>query len=244
MGRRVILLVTALLIAAVGTLLVYGYVQRADDRALATQKPVQVLVAKKLVAPGIKAGVALDNGMFVLQPVPSYAVVSGALSSVAEIRDRVTRTTIVPGQQIYPQLFSETASAPARFGLQKGYSAVAFQFTDPAQVAGFVQPGNHVMVFVTTDVQGTKKTRLILDDAPVLAVGGTTTDDAARRQVSGNDEGGGQKHALLTLALTQRQAEQMIFADSEGDLYLGLLPEGGKGSRADEGVDGKSLFKQ
>jgi pilus assembly protein CpaB len=243
-GRRVILLVTALLIAAVGTLLVYGYVQRADDRALATQKPVQVLVAAKTVPANTKAGDALTAGMIVPRAIPASALVRGSLSRVDDIKDRVTRTTIPAGQQIFAQLFSETASAPVPFDLPKDNVAVAFQFADPAQVAGFVQPGSRVTVFVTTDVQGTKRTRLLLDSVQVVAVGGTTTDDAARRQVSGNDEGGGQKHALLTLALTQRQAEQMIFADSEGDLYLGLLPEGGKGSRADEGVDGKSLFKQ
>ena len=46
MGRRLALLIAAVLAAALGTSLVYAYVNKADDRAIAGQRPVNVLVAK------------------------------------------------------------------------------------------------------------------------------------------------------------------------------------------------------
>jgi pilus assembly protein CpaB len=241
-SRRVSLLGTALLIAAVGTLLVYLYVQRADDRALATQEPMEVLVASRLVPAGTKAGDAYNSGVFVLRTIPASALAPGALSSVAEIKDRFTRAPIYPGQQIVEAQFGETATAPVPFDLPTGRSAVSFEFDDPARVAGFVQPGSRVMVFVTTDLDGKNKTRLLLPDVQVIAVGQIAQSDASAKRATG-DQGraAGTGGALLTLALTQKEAQKMIFATAEGDLYLALLPEGTYGE-PDKGVDSRSLF--
>lgn len=238
MGRRIALLGTALLIAAVGTLLVYLYVQRADDRALADHRMVEVLVAARAVPPGTKASVAVNNRLFVLRTIPASAVVPNALSSVAEIKDQLTRSPIYPGQQIIPDQFSETATPPVPFDLPNGRTAVTFQLNDPARVAGFVQPGSHVMVFLTSEVEGIPRTRLLLPDAHVVGVGQTAHTDAEGHE---NGQRGGSQ-ALLTLALTQQEAQKMIYAASEGDLYLGLLGEGGKG-RPDKGADATNLFE-
>jgi pilus assembly protein CpaB len=98
-------------------------------------------------------------------------------------------------------------------------------------------------VFVTTDVTGKKQTRLLLGDVQVVAVGQTAqTDAAAPLAKGGGNQASGGAGVLLTLALNQEEAQRMIFADAEGELYLGLLPEGGKGNPEEDGVTGKSLF--
>ena len=48
MGRRLALLIAAVLVAALGTALVFAYVKKADDRAIADQQPVSVLVASRV----------------------------------------------------------------------------------------------------------------------------------------------------------------------------------------------------
>jgi pilus assembly protein CpaB len=45
MGRRTMLLVAAFVVAALGTTLVFLYVNGVNDRAVADQKQVRVLVA-------------------------------------------------------------------------------------------------------------------------------------------------------------------------------------------------------
>ena len=52
MGRRTILLIAAILVAALGTGLVWLYADQADDAAMADQQPVEVLVAKMDIASG------------------------------------------------------------------------------------------------------------------------------------------------------------------------------------------------
>src|SRR6266508_2954875 len=120
---------TAVLIAAVGTLLVYLYVQRADDRALAGQHPVEVLVAARTVEAGTSAGEAFNKQWLKPQTLPEQAVADGAVSSVVDISEQVARTRIYPGQQIVKPLFgAEAAAAPVPFTLPDKHIAMSFEF--------------------------------------------------------------------------------------------------------------------
>ena len=65
MGRRVALLIAAIVIAAIGTTLVYLYAKQANDRAIADAKPVKVLVATALIPAGQTADQALAAGSLV-----------------------------------------------------------------------------------------------------------------------------------------------------------------------------------
>ena len=52
MGRRTVLLIAALVVAALGTALVWMYANRADERAQADAAPVEVLVATSDIGAG------------------------------------------------------------------------------------------------------------------------------------------------------------------------------------------------
>ena len=56
MGRRTLLLIVALVIAAVGTVLIFSFVKNAENEALEGQEPVEVLVATQQVASSTTAG--------------------------------------------------------------------------------------------------------------------------------------------------------------------------------------------
>ena len=62
MGRRLALLLTAVIIAAAGTTLVFLYVKHADDRALADQSPIRVLVATETIPAGTSMRDAWTQG--------------------------------------------------------------------------------------------------------------------------------------------------------------------------------------
>ena len=221
MGRRLALLIAAVLIAAVGTGLVFAYVKKADDRAIADQKPVTVLVAKTSIAPGTRVVDAANSGAFQTKEFPQAAVVPGALSSVDPVKDQVVLTTIFPGQQLLTGMFGATAATNASIAIPPGQIAASFSFGDPQRVAGFVQPGSNVVVFLTSSLQGGKSTtRVLLPKVTVIAVGPTTITPPAD-PAQANPEA--LSRAMLTLALTQKQAERLIFAQGNGTMYLGLL---------------------
>jgi pilus assembly protein CpaB len=233
-GRRIGLLVTAVVVAAVGTAMVFLYVRGANDRALRGTSPQEVLVATQRVAAGTPVREASDRGAFVRRALPRMAIADGALSNINPIQDKVTLATIFPGQQVLQQMFGDDIAETGPFDLPQGTLAVAFSFADPNRVAGFVQPHSRVAVFVTDEAADT--TRVLLPETQVLAVGPPTASSSAR------SSGGQPSQALLTLALSQPQAEKMIHASSKGTLYLGLLGTDSKVTTSG-GVTGAKLYR-
>jgi pilus assembly protein CpaB len=253
-GRRVVLLIAAFVIAAVGTGLVFVYVKRADDRALAGQQPVEVLVAKSQISSGTQVSEAVRQGAFETRRIPLSAASTGALSTIEPIKDSVALTTVFPGQQILSGMFgsSVTDTATSSLPLPAGAMAMSFQFTDPARVAGFVQPGSRVAIFVTVAPQARAGgdnvpsggaagdlTRVLLPSAKVIAVGPTTVTQPTDPKQANTEA---VPRALLTLALDEKQAAKLVFASAHGTLYLGLLNDKSKVT-AGTAINATSLFQ-
>jgi pilus assembly protein CpaB len=238
-GRRLALLIAAVLVAAIGTGLVFAYVKKADDRAIADQQPVKVLVAKVAIAPGTRVVDAATAGSFEQKEFPKSAIVPGALSSTDPVREQVVVSTIFPGQQLLTGMFGATAASAASIAIPPGQIAASFSFGDPQRVAGFVQPGSNVVIFLTSALNGGQNsTRVLLPKVTVIAVGPTTITPPAD-PAQANPEA--QPRAMLTLALTQAQAERVIFASSNGTMYLGLLNDRSQ-IRPGKGVSAKNVF--
>jgi pilus assembly protein CpaB len=242
-GRRTALLVAAIVIAAIGTTLVYLYAKRANDRAIADTKPVSVLVASQLIPAGQTADQALAAGSLVNQDIPSQSVAQGAVSNVEVLKGKVAIGPIYPGQQILTQLFGDTVGAVTGINIPKGLLAASFTFTDTARVAGFVQPGSNVAVFLTSPAAGANQneptTRLLLPKVQILAVGATTitppTDPTkANPEVF--------PRATMTIAVSQQQLETLVFAQTQGELYLGLLRDDSI-IKPDTGTNVDNLFQ-
>lgn len=247
MSRRVALLIAALLVAALGTALVFVYVNSADDRAIEDQSPVSVLVATNQIDPGTTIESAQSTGSIELRDMPKASVVDGAVSSVEPIAGQVALTTIYPGQQLVTALFGATVAdqAASDLAIPPGDIAVSMQFSDPARVAGFVQPGSHVAIFLTTSAAPSGATatndfiRVLLPNALVIAVGPTTITPP-QDPTTANPEA--LPRALLTLGLSQRDSQKLVYASSKGQLYLGLLNSKSKISK-DTVVSINNLFK-
>lgn len=239
MGRRLALLIAAVLVAAVGTILVFVYVQRADDRAIADQEPVTVLVAKTAIAAGTRVIDAANAGAFLSKELPQSAVAPGALSSTEPIKDQVALGTIFPGQQLLTGMFGATAASTSSIAIPPGQIAASFSFGDPQRVAGFVQPGSNIVIFLTSSLdKNVSSTRVLLPKVTVIAVGPTTITPPAD-PAQANPEA--LPRAMLTLALTQAQAQKLIFAQGNGTLYLGLLNDRSV-IRPGSGANAKNVF--
>lgn len=240
MGRRLALLIAAVLVAAIGTGLVFLYVKKADDRAIADQRPVTVLIAKSTISAGTRVIDAANAGAFQTKEFPISAVPPGALSSVDAVKEQVVITTIFPGQQLLAGMFGATAaSGGGALSIPPGMIAASFSFGDPQRVAGFLQPGSEVVVFLTSSLQGgLQSSRVLLPKVTILAIGPTTITPPVD-PTKANPEP--QPRAMITLALRQRDAEKLIFAQGNGTMYLGLLSSRST-VRPNAGVNAKNLF--
>ncbi|MGH3470738.1 MAG: hypothetical protein ACRDPG_01670, partial [Nocardioidaceae bacterium] len=111
MGRRTILLIAAVVIAALGATLVFLYVQGINDRAVADQNPVQVLEATGNITTGETIAAAQQAGKLNLVNIPKSDVLPGALTSTSSLTGESALTTIYAGEQILPQKFGKQAAA-------------------------------------------------------------------------------------------------------------------------------------
>ena len=110
--------------------------------------------------------------------------------------------------------------------------AVSVELTDPARVAGFVNPGSEVAIFVSGDPllisptgeerQLPAYTSLLLPKIQVIGVG--TTSVTSRNTTEGDQQTIEEvAKTILTLAVDQEQAEKLIFAARNSELAFALL---------------------
>jgi pilus assembly protein CpaB len=243
MDRRKALLAVAAVIAALGTMLVFLYVKGADTRADERYQAVQVLRVVKEIAPGETVEAAQAAGKIETSSVSQKDLLPEALTTTDGIAGKTATTTIYKGEQLTSAKFGTTGSASG-LTIPKGKIAISINLTDPARVAGFVNPGDKVAIFMTGagGSDGGSYSRLLLPNIQVIGAGtttmvATTTTDAAGAQTTDQ-----LPKTLLTVAVTQPEAERLLFASSNGELSFGLLNKDSKVA-ASKGVTGTSLFK-
>jgi pilus assembly protein CpaB len=246
MGRRTVLLIAAVLVAALGTALVYLYVQSIDERARKGEEAVEVLVATANIAAGTTGEQAAEAGSIDRRTVTASSVAPGAIASIEPIANLVALGPIFPGEQILQAKFGPPGTR-TQLALDEGTIAMSVQLSDPARVAGFVDAGTDVAIFMSGssqsgDGQAQPFTRTLLDRVRVIAKGQETV-------VNQETEDGGQTvteqipTAILTLGVTQEQAQKIIFAQSQGELYLGLLNADSAVDLAAPGTTSDNLFR-
>lgn len=228
MDRRKILLVLAAVIAALGTLLVFLYVQGADERAKEDIEAVEVLAAVETIEPGETFDDAAAAGKFAPVEVPKDQVLDGAQTNLQGLSGLRATTKIFAGEQITSNKFGgmDTSIQNQNLAIPKGKMAISVNLTDPARVAGFVTPGSEVTLFVTKmDASGNPEyTGTLLQRVTVLGVGTTSTISTTTTTSEGtvSEE---LPRTLMTLAVNQNEASRITFGSHLGELSFGLLTE-------------------
>jgi pilus assembly protein CpaB len=146
MGRRTVLLVVAAVIAALGTSLVFLYVRGVDARATEQYEMVEVLKAVDTIQAGETLKQAQAAGKIELGQVPRADALPGATTSVTDMTAKVALTNVYPGEQIITAKFGEPGEQTS-LSIPNGKLAISINLSDPARVAGFVNPGAEVAIF-------------------------------------------------------------------------------------------------
>jgi pilus assembly protein CpaB len=237
MNRRVGLIATAIVLALIGTFAVYSYAHNADKRAVSKTRSAKVLIAQKRVSAGTSWSEARKGDALQEEKVPVDSVPSNAVPNLdASIPvDEVATADIEPGQIVVRPMFGTKAPSTGVLAIPAGKLAVTVQMSSSNDVAGFVQNGSEVAIFLTakltlpkgspelavfggTDIYDTK---MVLARVSVIATSQTPPGDLN----GGKDSSSGNGSVLVTLALTQDEAQRVILAQQIGSLYLGLLSD-------------------
>ena len=230
MKRRLGLLLAALIVAVFGTSAVYAYVNRVEAKTVDAGTPVSVLVAAAQIPAGTTGAVLGQSRLAKVTTMPRRNVPAGALADLSTVANKQLATDVYPGEVLLAARFTDQGQArTGALAIPDNRMAVSVDLADPQRVAGFVVPGSQVAVFDTStptsssssSTQAKPETGVILPRAEVIAVGPSTL------QPNGATGSGQQQTAttILTLALTQVQAEKLVLAQQTGKLYLGLLSD-------------------
>jgi pilus assembly protein CpaB len=220
--RRVVAAVTALLLAAMGGLLLLVYVSKADERAVADLQPVTVLVLTKPVPQGatsVELAAAVEE-----RELPGTAVAPGAATSVSELAGRVASTEMEPGEQVLLSRLADPAALEAAKGVvvPKGLHQVTFLLEPQRVVGGTLKPGATVGVFLST--KDPDSTQLGLHKVLVTAVEGAAVAE-------GGDAPAQPNPLTVTLALSGPAAQKVVFAAEHGTIWLSSEPSDAPASR-------------
>jgi pilus assembly protein CpaB len=253
MNRRIALIALAIVLALVGTFAVYAYAKSADNRAVAGTRARSVLITTKRIPAGTSWADAVKGGYLTSENLPADAAPSSALSSVAQAaigRDAVAAADIAPGQIVLRQAFGTATPKTGVLSIPKGDIAISVTLNSNSNVANYVSPGSEVIVFVTAKLRDKQVTdpgtgdhlyvnRTVVPRAQVLA-----TSTAPSTDVAGATSGTSTSDTstLVTLALSQVDAQRVILQQEIGQLYLGLLSASSKVGM-DGGIVNVGLFK-
>jgi pilus assembly protein CpaB len=235
MDRRRLLLIIAAVIAAMGTLLVFLYVRSADARAQDSVEAVQVLTASQPIAAGESYDDALATGKIVATGVARSQLLANVQTNPDALKGTVALQDLLVGEQIVADKFgANVAEAASPLGIPPNKMAISINLTDPDRVAGFVNPGSDVAIFVT-GVSGAastadgapetagSRTQILLQRVTVLGVGSTTPVTTTTTAEDGTQQTEQLPRTLLTLALSQEEAQKVILASKTFELTFGLL---------------------
>jgi pilus assembly protein CpaB len=261
MDRRRLLLILAVFVAVIGTALVFVYVRGADNRAKQNVANIKVLQATQNVAAGETFDSALSSGKISLQDVPRNVAEAntGYQTSVNALKGKFASVPIFAGQVIVSSQFSSTSqiNAASPLAIPKGMIAISVNLTDPDRVAGNILDGSRVAIFVT-DAGGPEKafipssgtsgntpafeTALLLPNVQVLNVGSPVPVTSTTTDTTGTETTETLPRTLLTLAVTQKEAQKIIFSSKHATLTFGLLTPQSK-IKSIPGTVYKNLFK-
>jgi pilus assembly protein CpaB len=244
MGKRVLAILAAVLLALVGAVLVLLYAAGADERAVQAESPTTVYVTQDRVPAGLSLREAVRTERITETEVRAASKPTGALESIdGATASLLALTDIAPGQIVLSAAFGETPEGVQKINVPADMLAVSVELSDPARVGKFVTPGSRITVFATYELKSLSEdseaaaqfneldlseTSVWLPDVEVLAMGEESLTSTARPPQ--NEEEPAQTSNdtpsyLVTVAVTPQDAAKLVHGINQYVLYLGLRGE-------------------
>jgi pilus assembly protein CpaB len=217
----------ALVLALAGGVVLVAYVRGADARAAAGLRTVQVLVVAQLVPAGTPADQLADKVDTEL--VPAKTAVPGRVLHLADLAGKVAAVDLQPGEQLLAGRFKAPGElrAAGTVDVPAGDQEVSVLLEPQRAVGGRLAAGDKVGVYLSmTDPAATTHAVLHgvlvtqVQGAPAAPSGSTGTETASAGSAAPTGS------LLITLAVTAKDAEEVVFGAEHGTLWLSLEPDG------------------
>ena len=231
----------AVLIALAGTAMIVLYVQGIDARATKDQELVEVLIATETIDTGETVTAAQEAGKIEKAEVRRDDLVDGSLSSTSSISDLVAVGTIYPGEQLIATEVRQPGRhrEPGDPGRQDGRLGRAHRLRACRRLRQPGLRGRRSSPRRSTRSRCCRTARSRSSAAspgssctrvPVIGVG-TTSVTSRTTEGEGGARPRRSPRTILTIAVTQDEAEKLIHADRTTELNFALLDRRLQGRR-------------
>jgi Flp pilus assembly protein CpaB len=214
-------------LAILGALLVLLYVSSYRDDVQSGAELVEVFVAARDIPEGTDGPSVAGSGYLRKESVLRRNVVRGAIAGSAQISDLAASQTILEGEQVTTRQFHPLAEQGVLASISGNRRAMTVPGDGDTLLSGIVNEGDRVDVLANVNyiIRQTGSTvsrgdlrrvasRVILRDLLVLRAPSGTSGDAI----------GSGEQSSITLAVTDRQAQKLLFAIKNGSFWLVLRP--------------------
>ena len=231
MNRRAIGTLVALVLAAAGTFVLLTYVRTAEDRAMAGEEIVEVLMVAKAVPEGTAAEAL--RPLVTVEKIAAKMRAADSIANLDALEGKVAAVDLVPGEQVLSTRFvdPEVLAAKGDIEVPDDVHEVTVSLDPQRALGGQIMAGDKVGVLASFDpfegrdppgdeppLKTPNSTHMILHKVLVTKVQGvgpvTSTDpnSQATAGITGN--------FLITLALEAPAVERVVFAAEHGFVWL------------------------
>lgn len=230
----------ALSVALVAGVFIFRWMNSNSARAArVSQTPAAAAVRIAVAAKALPRGTKIQDGDLVLKPFLKESLPQGVFQDVDALEGRILLVELGSNEPVTEaRLAPEGAASLGVAGMiHPGKRAMAVRGNEVLGLGGFVHPGDRVDVLVTLDGVGKQrnpKTKLVLENIPVLATG---TELAPSRE--------GDKPSpvdIYTLEVSPDESEILALAATKGSLHFALRGEGDGASVLTTGKDAKAAL--
>lgn len=224
MRARGLIVAVAFMLATSATLVVYLYLRGVEERTGGGGDVVSVIVSDQDIPAGTQLDELIAGGAFTAERIPEGTLVRGAVTDLADLEGRETSAAIVADEQITTTRLRGSEQLPGgALGIPDGYQALTLALEVPRVAGGAIHQGDNVTIYGTfTNVASTNGT------APASTV--TLVETVEVLKVDVPEAGGSNTTTNITLSLTPKDAQKVVFAQEQGSVWLSLLPPNQKGS--------------
>jgi pilus assembly protein CpaB len=226
MNKRILGVVAAVLVAAVGTAFLVAFVRGAESRALAGEETVDVLVVNEQVEKGTPADELEDH--LRSERVPVKVRADGSVTDLDSLDGKVTSVALMPGEQLVEGRFLTPAQLAEDSGVDvpEGLQEVTVSLEPQRAVGGQIAPSDRVglLASFSPDVLP-YNTKLVINQ---LLITNVQVEQLPQQTGEGEDEDADGStpdlaptgNLLVTLAVDVPQVERIVFAAEHGTVWL------------------------
>lgn len=209
--------------AVLAAILLVVYLHSYRSSVNSGTRPITVLVAKSLIPKGTAGTLIAQENLYQVTTVPKSELKNLAIADPAALSDRVTVADVYPGQQLTSNDFTTEGADSIPSVITGNKRAIAIPVDGAHAVAGQLNAGDHVDVYVGFNAQqgaGTSAViKLIASNVLVLA--------APTASGGGSLGGASNSGANAVLRVSAGTAAKFAYAADNGILWLVLRPQVG-----------------